>query len=210
MIIVIDYGMGNAASIVKMVAKVGGEARISKCPEDVLAADKLILPGVGAFDLGMSGLRQSGLAEALNHRVVREKCPILGICLGVQLFCHGSEEGKLSGLGWIDAEVRRFSIQANSTLRIPHMSWNTVAPTPQGESMFRAMDPRARYYFVHSYHLVCAQESDVAGYTIYGSRFAAAVVRHNIWGTQFHPEKSLSHGMRVMQNFIHHHPLSTS
>jgi len=201
MITILDFGIGNLGSILNMLKMLKIKAKISSNVADVESADKLILPGVGAFDNGMRALSDSGLFPILNKKVVDEKTPILGICLGTQMIAKRSEEGDLPGLGWVDAEVVRFRFEGDAnSLRIPHMGWNTVKI--HGEpSIFKDMDEEPRFYFVHSYHLVCKDKKDVLATTHYGYDFASSVRKGNIYGTQFHPEKSHKFGMRLLKNF---------
>jgi glutamine amidotransferase len=198
---IVDYGLGNLGSVANMLRKVGVQPRMAIKPEDVLEATALILPGVGHFDTGMKNLRERALEPALNDQVVKKQVPILGICLGVQLFARKSEEGVEPGLGWIAADVKRFQFEATSPLPIPHMGWNEVET--RDEVLFNgASDQDARYYFVHSYHLVADEPGDVAAWSTYGYRFAAAVRRGNIAGSQFHPEKSHRYGMNLLRNWL--------
>lgn len=199
---VIDYGMGNLGSIVNMGRKAGGSFTVSADPAVIAQADKLILPGVGSFDHGMTKLRERGLIPVLNQQVLERKIPILGICLGVQLFTRGSEEGVLPGLGWIAGDTIRFKRAVEpSTLKVPHMGWNFIEPA-KADPLLRDLPPEPRFYFVHSYHLVCDDATDVLTWTQYGQRFASAVQRGNIWGTQFHPEKSHKFGLALLKNFL--------
>jgi imidazole glycerol-phosphate synthase subunit HisH len=201
MIIIIDYGVGNVGSILNMLKKIGIRAKTSAAPDDILRADKLILPGVGAFDHGMRQLTESGLTQLLNKRVLEDKCPILGICLGMQLLSRRSEEGELPGLGWLDADTRRFQFGAAfGDLKIPHMGWNEVRDTGRS-TLFAGFDHVPRFYFVHSYHVCCDRPEDVIATSIYGHEFSAAVGKDNIMGTQFHPEKSHRYGMQLLRNF---------
>jgi glutamine amidotransferase len=201
MIVIVDYGTANIGSVLSMGLKAGGQLRISADPDEVAAADKLILPGVGAFDHGMANLHDRGLAAALNHAVLERKVPILGICLGVQLFTRGSEEGKLPGLGWIAADTVKFRFdQTAPDLKVPHMGWNHVTPA-KDDPLLVALPVDPRFYFVHTYHLVCDDEKDVLTWTQHGHRFASSVSHGNIWGTQFHPEKSHKFGLAMMRNF---------
>jgi glutamine amidotransferase len=201
-IVIVDYRMGNTGSIINMLKRVGATASCSSQPSDIGRADKLILPGVGAFDHGMSHLRQLGLIEVLTRRVVTDGVPVLGICLGLQLLSKSSEEGTLAGLGWVDARTVRFAFgPGQSGLRIPHMGWNTVTPRRR-DSLFRDLDEDHGFYFVHSYHLVCAREEDVLATAHYGYDFACAVQHGNILGTQFHPEKSHRFGKQLLKNFV--------
>jgi len=200
-ITIVDYGAGNLASIANMLRKVGAESRVSADPADVRTADKLILPGVGHFDHGMQNLRARGLDEALTQRVVREGVPILGICLGLQLFARGSEEGTSSGLGWIDADVRRFDTSRMAeALRVPHMGWADVS-IEHPDALVESLPPDPRFYFVHSFHIVADHEPDVLVRAVHGYAFVAGVARGHIRGVQFHPEKSHKFGMKLLANF---------
>lgn len=202
MIVIVDYKMGNVGSILNMLKKIGAPAIVSSDPRDIERADKLILPGVGAFDNGMANLGQMGFMSELNDKVLNEKTPVLGICLGMELLTRGSEEGKLPGLGWIAADTIRFRFdQKSNGLKIPHMGWNST-DVVRADSLFKGLDGEARFYFVHSYHVVCHNEDDVLARTHHGYDFVAAVQRDNIFGTQFHPEKSHRYGMRVLKNFV--------
>lgn len=198
-VVVIDYNMGNLGSILNMLRKVNAEAICSLAGEVIDEADKLILPGVGAFDVGMNNLTQLGLITVLNRKVIDEKTPILGICLGMQLFTKRSEEGKLPGLGWIDAKTVRFN---SSSMRIPHMGWNTIE-VKQRNYLFDGLS-EPRFYFVHSYHVQCTNEENILSTTYYGHEFISSVVKENIIGVQFHPEKSHKFGIKLMENFVNH------
>jgi glutamine amidotransferase len=201
-IVIIDYGMGNLGSIQNMLSRIGVESVISSDAEVMKAADKLVLPGVGAFDNAIMNLNGLQLVEVLDRLVLNEKVPILGICLGMQLFSARSEEGQLPGLGWIDAETVRFRFEeGNGQLRIPHMGWNTVNVN-QKRSIFNDMYDDSRFYFVHSYHVKCNDMANVLSTTSYGMEFHSAVIKGNIVGTQFHPEKSHKYGIRLLQNFV--------
>lgn len=199
MIHIIDYGAGNIGSIVNMIRKAGGSSEITADPSVIMSASKLILPGVGHFDHGMKKLKESGLISALTKKVVEEKCPILGICLGAQLMTKSSEEGTEKGLGWFDAEVIRFDETKN--VRIPHMGWNYIEiakNTPLSKDFFE----ESRYYFVHSYYMKANRREDVLFDTVYGGTFASGLQRDNIYAVQFHPEKSHKFGLKLMQNFL--------
>ena len=201
MIIIIDYGMGNVGSILNMLKKIGENAMISGVSNDIMTADKLILPGVGAFDHGMAHLSERGLIPLLNKRVLEDKCPILGICLGMQLLSCRSEEGELPGLGWVDAETRRFQFNGElGHLKIPHMGWNEVRANGQ-PPLFERFEKTPRFYFVHSYHVCCKRPEDVMATSFYGYEFTAAIGKENVMGTQFHPEKSHHYGMHLLRNF---------
>lgn len=202
MIVIVDYRMGNLGSILNMLKKVGVKAMLSKSPADITAADRLILPGVGAFDAGMRNLRELGYLDVLHRKVLVERTPVLGICLGMQLFSERSEEGSEPGLGWVPAKTIRFQFSPDEAqFRVPHMGWNTVRicrPTP----LFSNPQQEHRFYFVHSYHMCCADSRDVLTSTNYGLDFTSAVHRGNIVGTQFHPEKSHRFGMEFLRSFV--------
>lgn len=202
MIAIIDIGVGNLGAIKNMLRKVGAQAEITGNAGVIKAADKIVLPGVGAFDHGMEALAASGLTEVLNEQALEARKPVLGICLGAQMLGRKSEEGALAGLGWIDMDVVRFP--RDTGIKIPHMGWNTVTPTkPDGRThpLFTGSEATPRYYFVHSYRFACDRPEDVAGTCVYGAPFAAAVARDNIWGVQFHPEKSHRFGAALLRNF---------
>jgi glutamine amidotransferase len=201
MIVIIDYGMGNTGSIVNMFKKIGIESKISSDINEIENASKLILPGVGSFDNGMRNISDRGLLDILNKKVLYDKTPVLGICLGCQLITRTSEEGSLPGLGWIGADTVRFNFDGvNSHLKIPHMGWNTVSINNNHPLVNNLMGEQ-RYYFVHSYHLKCYNEEDVLMKTHYGYDFPSAVNRENITGLQFHPEKSHHFGMQLLKNW---------
>jgi glutamine amidotransferase len=205
-IVIIDYGMGNLGSILNMSKRIGADAKTSASIADIESADKLILPGVGAFDHGMCRLAELGFIPVLKRKVLEQGTPILGICLGMQLFSRRSEEGKLPGLGWIDAETIRFRFDGdNARLKIPHMGWDTLEIKRQGSVLDR-LPKDARFYFVHSYHVCCRDESKVLAVTCYGTPFHSVVIQNNIIGTQFHPEKSHRFGMHVLRNFAESPP----
>ncbi|MFC1508428.1 imidazole glycerol phosphate synthase subunit HisH [Candidatus Omnitrophota bacterium] len=202
MIVIINYGLGNNGSILNMLRKVGcREAVISSKPEDILSATKLILPGVGHFDKGISNLADRGLIEPLKERVLEGKAPLLGICLGMQMLAKRSEEGAEKGLGLIKGDVRRFSFTDGQTLKIPHMGWNHVKFAKESP-IAMGLEDDARFYFVHSYHLAFENEDDILTLTEYGYEFVSAVAHDNILGVQFHPEKSHKFGMKLLKNFV--------
>ncbi len=203
MIVIVDYGMGNLGSILNMLKKVGAPAaKVSANVKDIEQADKLILPGVGAFDTGMQRLRETGLISLLNEKVLKAQTPTLGVCLGMQLLTKVSEEGELPGLGWIDAETIRFRFDRNQTsLKIPHMGWNTVKIEREG-TLFKDMYAEPRFYFVHSFHVVSHNPEDVLATTEYGYEFASVIQHKHIMAAQFHPEKSHKFGMKLYKNFV--------
>lgn len=200
MIVVVDYGISNVRSVVNMVRKAGGEVEASNDPERIRTAEKLILPGVGAFDSGIANLQRLGLIPALTEAAILRGVPVLGLCLGMQLLTRASEEGGAHGLGWLPAETRRFEIK-DSRLRLPHMGWNEVVAA-KPDPLVQAMPPQARFYFVHSYYVQCDDPSDVLLWSTHGRRFAAGVRRGNLWGVQFHPEKSHKFGLALMRSFV--------
>jgi len=209
MIVIVDFGMGNLRSIQNMLKHIGIDSRISSDRTAIQDADKLILPGVGAFDNAIINIEKLHLREVLVGKALNEKTPILGICLGLQLFAKKSEEGSLPGLGLIDAEVVRFRFASGNGishpfrdggLKIPHMGWNEVGPR-NNSRLFAGLNDAARFYFVHSYHLKCIDERDIAAATFHGYSFVSAIEKGNIYGVQFHPEKSHRFGMQVLKNF---------
>ncbi|MFQ5571604.1 MAG: imidazole glycerol phosphate synthase subunit HisH, partial [Rhodothermales bacterium] len=203
MIVIVDYKMGNLRSILNMLKKIGAPATITSDVEEIRSADRLILPGVGSFDHGMRNIRERGLLDVLNEKVLQKKTPVLGICLGMQLLSRRSEEGHLPGLGWIAADTIRFHFNGEQQdLKIPHMGWNTVE-VARDDSLFQNLTGEdTRFYFVHSYHVVCEHEADVLARTNYGLPFVSSVQHGHILGTQFHPEKSHRYGMHLLKNFV--------
>lgn len=199
-IVIIDYGMGNLRSVVKKIETTGKEVLVSDSHEEILKASKLILPGVGHFENGMLKLKEKGLVEILNMKVLKAKTPILGICLGMQLLTKTSEEGNVDGLGWIDAETVRFRLDGVRQ-KVPHMGWNTVICRKESV-LIKNIPDNSSYYFVHSYYVRCNNEEDILGVTDYGHPFVSMVQRGNIFGTQFHPEKSHEWGERMIKNFL--------
>lgn len=192
---------GNFSSVINIVEKVGGQAEIVASPHQVENFDKVIIAGVGAFDNGMSAIVDGNWRAALDHAALVRRVPVLGICLGMQLLCKSSEEGRLPGLGWIEADVRRFRLPADSALKIPHMGWNTL-DVAKSNPLIPEGEGEQRFYFVHSYHVVCADPTDVLARTHHGYDVTAAVSRGNIFGVQFHPEKSHRFGMALMRRFV--------
>jgi len=201
MIVIVDYGVGNLGSIINMLKKAGARAIASSDPEILQRAEKLILPGVGAFDAGMNKLNECGLVPLLNHLALEKKVPFLGLCLGLQLMTKRSEEGQTPGLGWLEAETLRFKFEADQAhLKVPHMGWNTIE-IRKSHPLFKDLDPEARFYFVHSFYVRSQDPQDVLAETDYGGYFHSIFSRDNIMGFQFHPEKSHKYGMRLLKNF---------
>lgn len=202
MIAVINYGMGNIGSIINMLKKIGAQTEIAETPETLKRADKILLPGVGTFDNGMKKLKESHLIEAIQEETLNKKKPFLGICLGMQLLGTKSEEGKEKGLNFIEFETRRFKFEENSPLKIPHMGWDMVTFQKRDNPILKDITEQQRYYFVHSYHAVCRNRENILMTCDYSYEFAAAVVKDNIYGMQFHPEKSHRFGMKLLENFV--------
>lgn len=202
MIVIIDYGLGNLGSIKNMLKKIGYDSVITSDPELIRSASKLILPGVGAFDQGMKNLEERGLIPLLNQKVVEEKTPILGICLGMQLFTNKSEEGTLPGLAWVDAETIKFnSTKTDKKFPIPHMGWEYVSE--KGNSpLLEGMYEEPKFYFVHAYYIKCNRPEDSILTSNYIHEFDSGFQKGNILGVQFHPEKSHKYGMKLLTNFV--------
>ena len=201
MITIIDYKTGNLGSIQNILKRIGEDSVVTSDKNEIARATKLILPGVGAFDTGMRNLTELDLVEILNKKVILEKIPVLGICLGMQLLSKRSEEGLLPGLGWIDAETVRFRFEDGMEYKIPHMGWNFIRLHKAG-GLFNNMYPDARFYFVHSYFFRANDPEDILTSTTYEIEFTSAVERGNILGVQFHPEKSHKFGMKLLKNFV--------
>lgn len=198
---IIDYGVGNVGSILNMMKHIGIPAIITKDHSEIKHASKLILPGVGSFDQGITLFNKSGLRELIDEKVIDQGIPILGICLGMQMMTQGSEEGQLDGLNWIDAKCVKFQFDKNDkTLRIPHMGWNDVLARKPANLLFPMIDGELQFYFAHSYHVVCNDEITTAT-TKYGYEFSVAFRKDNILGVQFHPEKSHQFGMNFLKAF---------
>lgn len=200
MIGVLDDGIGNIGSILNMLKKVGAQGCAVTDAQSVRECEKLILPGVGTFNAGMALLNQSGMREALDQKVA-QGTPLLGICLGMQMLGRGSEEGPGEGLSYIPFDLKRFHPDAGSGLKVPHMGWDEVTLTQPDAAIVRELPPEPRFYFVHSYYAVCDNPADVLMTCEYGLTFVAAVHRGNVWGTQFHPEKSHRYGMALLRAF---------
>ena len=202
MIAIVDYGLGNPASIKNMIKKTGHRAEITRDPSVIESASKLILPGVGAFDNGMNNLNEFDLATLLNKKVLQDKIPVLGICLGMQLMTRSSEEGVLPGLGWIDAQTVKFKFDDTSKRHpVPHMGWEYTSKIKESR-LLRGMYTSPRFYFVHSYYIKCDRAEDVLTQTNYSFDFVSGFEKENILGVQFHPEKSHKFGMLLLKNFV--------
>ena len=199
-VVIVDYGMGNLHGVGRRLNRIGAVATVSASPAEVAAAEKLVLPGVGHFGMAMERLRESGLRTVLDEAVLRRETPILGICLGMQLLAARSEEGDAEGLGWIDADVVRFRVKDPLRFKVPQMGWNTIAPR-RVHSLLVGLKESPEFYFAHAYHLVCRDPSDVVAETDYEGGFPSIVVRRNVYGVQFHPEKSHDAGDTLLRNF---------
>ncbi len=200
MITIVDYGMGNLGSVHNMFKKVGVLAKITGDQEDIAKAEKILLPGVGAFDAAMDRIHDLGIFEVINTLVLEKKIPVLGICLGMQLLMEASEEGKLSGFGWIKGRASHFKGRIPVSLKVPHMGWNDVTIVNESR-LTRGFEKEARFYFVHSYFVQVDDNAHSMMKCSYGLDFDAAVHKENIYGAQFHPEKSHKFGMQLFKNF---------
>lgn len=201
MIAIVNYGSGNIRAICNIYSRINVPFLVVERPEQLQLADRILLPGVGSFDQAMGELERSGLRMALEENVHGLGKPILGICVGMQLLAERSEEGAMRGLGWIPGEVMRFEkTRFGGNVRLPHMGWNNVEPK-LSDSLFRDVDIQNGFYFLHSYYFRCADDCDELAYTDYGGRYASAIKRGNVYGVQFHPEKSHSAGVALLKNF---------
>ena len=201
MITIIDYGLGNVLAFVNVYNRLNIPVRVAKSTAELEGATRLILPGVGSFDHAMEQLDRSGMRLRLEQLVGEERLPVLGICVGMQMLAKGSDEGRLAGLGWIDGQVRKFKLdEMPPGTCLPHMGWNDVAPAASG-GLLSGLEDDARFYFLHSYYFECNDEASILARTDYGSAFACAVRRDNVYGVQFHPEKSHHFGSRLLSNF---------
>lgn len=200
MIAIIDYKMANLGSILNMLKRIHVQGVATSDPQTIQSADHIILPGVGAFDNAMHNLKLTGLIPLLREKVLQQRTPILGICLGMQLLGNSSDEGELPGLGWIEARCKKMELSEDSRLKIPHMGWaelNLLHDSP----LLRELGKHPRYYFVHSYHMKCTRPEDVLATALHEQVFTAAVQKDNIYGVQFHPEKSHRFGLGLLSNF---------
>ena len=201
MLVVIDYGINNSSSVVRMIQKVGGNVRLGTKPQHLQEASKIVLPGVGHFDEGMKLLNESGFSESIKDCVLNKKIPLLGICLGMQLLCECSEEGTQKGLGLVPAEVLHLEDSSREELKIPHMGWNTLEIT-RPNPLIQESPEEQRFYFVHSYYVQPKSDELCIARTLYGTKFCSALNSENIFGVQFHPEKSHRFGISLMRKFV--------
>jgi glutamine amidotransferase len=205
MIVVVDYGLGNLFSVAKAFEMIGAEVMISADPIEIGKAERLVLPGVGAFGDGMDYLSEKGLDKVLTHEVLINKKPFLGICLGMQLLGNiGFEYGEHKGLSLVRGNVRKLEVEEGT--KIPHVGWNDVSITKKSP-LFEGIKQGADFYFVHSYQLICDDQDDVVATTFYGESVTAAIQKENIFATQFHPEKSQDVGLKLMENFVNWNPV---
>jgi len=200
MITIINYGMGNLGSVQNMFKRIGVPSEITSEISKIEKAQKLLLPGVGAFGAAMQRIEESGLRNILDKKVLEEKIPVLGICLGMQLLTRSSEEASLHGLGWIPAQTLKFNFPGDSSLKVPHMGWNIVHPI-KASRLTENFSDETRFYFVHSYYVKADHIEDVLSTTHHGIDFHSIIQHENIYGAQFHPEKSHKFGMRLLENF---------
>jgi len=201
MITIIDYGLGNIRAFINVYDRLNIETKVAKTAEDIAGSTKIILPGVGSFDYAMSLLNRSGMRDELEKQVFDNKIPIMGICVGMQILARSSDEGQLPGLGWIDGNVRLFdSTTIPYKTRLPHMGWNSINPR-NSIGLLNGFNNESKFYFLHSYYFECENKDHIIATTDYGMKYASAVKKDNIWGVQFHPEKSHGNGVRLLQNF---------
>lgn len=201
MITIIDYGVGNINAFVNVYKRVDVPVKIAKKKEDLEDAQKLILPGVGHFDHAMAQLNNSGMRDTLDELVLGKEIPVIGICVGMQMMANSSDEGKLEGLKWIDATVKKFDeTKINQVTRLPHMGWNDVKPVKDME-LFKGLEKDSIFYFLHTYYFHCHNSEDIMAVTQYGDEFASAAHHENKYGIQFHPEKSHHYGEILLHNF---------
>lgn len=201
MIAIVDYGLGNILAFANVYKRLNIPVVVARGEDQLRGASKIVLPGVGAFDHAMQLLERSGMRGALDDLVINQRVPVLGICVGMQIIAGSSEEGELPGLGWIDGRVRKIDPTGlRSATRLPHMGWNDVEPV-QSCALFAGLERNARFYFLHSYYFQCHREENVLAVCDYGARFSCAVRAGNVYGVQFHPEKSHGFGVQLLKNF---------
>lgn len=199
MITIVDYGMGNLRSVQKAFERINVPVLITSDKTEILKATKIVLPGVGNFEKGIANLKANGLFDLLNECVLEKKIPILGICLGMQLMSEFSEEGNVAGFSWVNAKTKKFAFDS-ANLKIPHMGWNTLFPK-MDTPITKNISPEDLFYFVHSYYVTCKDEKDILTETNYGNKFVSSFNKDNIYGCQFHPEKSHDAGLKILKNF---------
>ena len=201
MITIIDYGLGNVRAFANVYERLNIPVSIAKTVNDLKDTTKFILPGVGAFDYAISKLNDSGMRETLDNLVLGHQVPVLGICVGMQMLANFSDEGVLPGLGWIDGMVKKFDVSVlNSKTQLPHMGWNTINPNNDNPLLVKFSND-SRFYFLHSYYFQCNDPNNAIATTEYGIKYTSAVNKKNIYGVQFHPEKSHQWGIQLLKNF---------
>lgn len=200
MIGIIDYGLGNVKAFANVYKMLNIPAIIVTKPHELIKVSRVIMPGVGAFDHAMKCLQDSGMREMLDEIVLHQQVPVLGICVGMQMLTNSSEEGVSPGLKWIKGDVKKIDSSFNKSIYVPHMGWNDVKPLNNND-LFRGLSDDARFYFLHSYYVHCQRNEDVIAVTNYGVEFACAVNHENVFGVQFHPEKSHQYGIKLLKNF---------
>ena len=201
MITIVSYGLGNIGAFANVYKRMNIPVRMATTATELAGAERIILPGVGSFDHAMELLEASGMRETLDDLVVAKKVPVLGVCVGMQILGTGSDEGVREGLGWVPGRVRHFShVQGNNPLPLPHMGWNDVHPR-SGQPLFKGLETDARFYFLHTYYFECDDSDHVAATASYGPEFGCAVRKANVFGAQFHPEKSHQYGADLLKNF---------
>lgn len=199
MITIIDYGLGNIKAFLHVYKKLNIPTVVANTATQVDKASKLILPGVGSFDYAMTRLNASGMRDSLDKAVLEKKVPVIGICVGMQMLSASSDEGQLPGLGWIDGSVKKFTLSENATI-LPHMGWNDVKPV-NNSPLFSGIEASSLFYFLHSYYFVCNNSENIICESQYGIKFTCAVAQNNVYGVQFHPEKSHNSGVQLLKNF---------
>ena len=201
MIKLIDYGLGNINAFTNIFRQLHVQFGIAKTADELKGATKLVLPGVGAFDHAMNQLNKSGMRENIDEMVLGKKLPVIGVCVGMQMMAESSEEGKLAGLGYLDASVKKFDgSKISYSTHLPHMGWNDIKPVKEND-ILKGLETEAKFYFLHSYYFHCNNKQDTIAVTDYGIEFSCAVNKNNIYGVQFHPEKSHQYGIRLLNNF---------
>lgn len=201
MVSIINYGLGNVKAFANILKNLNVEFSIASTPEELAKSTKIILPGVGAFDHAMAKLNESGLRETLDDMVLNKKVPVVGICVGMQMMAKRSDEGTSEGLGWIDAEVKKFDVsKIQFKTHLPHMGWNDIVATKE-LPILKGLEENAKFYFLHSYYFQCNDDSNIIATAEYGVDFTCAANKDNIFGVQFHPEKSHQWGIQLLKNF---------
>jgi glutamine amidotransferase len=201
MITIIDYGVGNINAFINVYKRANVQTKVARNVSDLSDAQKLILPGVGAFDHAMGELQSSGMREMLDELVLEKKVPVIGICVGMQMMGNSSDEGQLKGLNWINGTVKKFDeTKINQITKLPHMGWNDVVPK-EGSQLFSGLENTSIFYFLHSFYFHCGNDQDIIATSDYGEKFTCAINHKNMYGIQFHPEKSHHYGEKLLLNF---------